>query len=158
MLSPFWERQQQFRWIGSGSVRFSSESRSCIHINRSFAPSLTLALARRARWGGNSLRPIACDGASFRILLTRPLPALKMASRARFCAREAIFVLARGHTTPFADVKVGHYSSNPGHLLNIAWKTGRQIRWDGSNEQVLDHPEPNAMVTKEYRKPWALEV
>lgn len=64
----------------------------------------------------------------------------------------------RNHTLPLADVEVGHHASNPGHLLNIAWKVGRRIRWDASTEQVIDDPEANALVTKEYRPPWTLEV
>ncbi len=64
----------------------------------------------------------------------------------------------RNHKVPFADVEVGHYSSNPGHLLNIAWRVGRKIKWDGVNEQVPDDPTANALVTKQYRAPWSLEI
>ena len=64
----------------------------------------------------------------------------------------------RNHSRPFADVEQGHHSSNPGHLMNIAWRVGRKIRWDGENEQVLNDPEANAMVAKKYRAPWKLEV
>ena len=63
----------------------------------------------------------------------------------------------RNHKKPFADVEVGHHASNPGHLLNIAWKVDRKIRWDATKEQVIDDPEANALVTKEYRSPWTLE-
>jgi predicted dehydrogenase len=64
----------------------------------------------------------------------------------------------RNHTKPFADVEAGHHASNPGHLMNIAWKVGRKIRWDGREEQVVGDEEANALVTKKYRKPWKLEV
>ena len=30
--------------------------------------------------------------------------------------------------------------------------------WDADAEQVLDDPEANALVTKEYRSPWKLEI
>lgn len=55
-----------------------------------------------------------------------------------------------------ADVELGHHASNPGHLMNIAWRVGRRIRWDGEKEQVIDDAEANALVTKQYRKPWSL--
>ena len=42
--------------------------------------------------------------------------------------------------------------------MNIAWRTGRRIRWDNQREQVLDDPEANALVTKPYRAPWKLEI
>jgi hypothetical protein len=57
-----------------------------------------------------------------------------------------------------ADVELGHRATSPGHLLNIAWRTGRRIRWDNEREQVIDDPEANALVTKQYRAPWKLEV
>ncbi len=46
----------------------------------------------------------------------------------------------RNHTRPFADVEKGHHASNPGHLMNIAWRVGRRIRWDAEKEQVVDDP------------------
>jgi len=64
----------------------------------------------------------------------------------------------RSHTKPFADVEVGHHATNPGHLMNIAWKVGRKIRWDGEKEQVIGDEEANALVTKKYRAPWTLDV
>ena len=57
-----------------------------------------------------------------------------------------------------ADIETGHNSTNPGHLMNIAWKLGRQIAWDADKEQVIGDEEANALVTKEYRAPWKLEV
>ena len=64
----------------------------------------------------------------------------------------------RNHTKPFADVLSGHYATNPGHLMNIAWRVGRKIHWDGQREQVIDDPEANALVTRRCRPPWTLEV
>jgi hypothetical protein len=64
----------------------------------------------------------------------------------------------RNDKRPPADVEQGHFSTNPGHLMNIAWKTGRKIRWDAEKEQVLEDNEANALVTKPYRAPWKLEV
>ena len=57
-----------------------------------------------------------------------------------------------------ADIEHGHFATNPGHLMNIAWKVDRKIRWDAEKEVVLDDPEANALVTKPYREPWKLEV
>ena len=64
----------------------------------------------------------------------------------------------RAHKKPFADVEAGHHASNPGHLMNIAWKVGRKIHWDGQKEQVVGDEEGNALVTKKYRAPLTLEV
>jgi predicted dehydrogenase len=64
----------------------------------------------------------------------------------------------RHHTKPFADVETGHHATNPGHLMNVAWRVRRRIRWDGEHEQVLDDPEANALVTRPCRAPWSFEV
>ena len=64
----------------------------------------------------------------------------------------------RNHRQPLVNAEVGHYSSNLGHLMNIAWKVGRSIQWDGEKEQITNDPEANALVTKPYRAPWKLEV
>lgn len=64
----------------------------------------------------------------------------------------------RTRTQPETSAEVGHQASIPGHLMNIAWRVGRKIRWDAETEQVLDDPEANALVTKEYRAPWKLEA
>ena len=64
----------------------------------------------------------------------------------------------RNRTQPETDAEVGHRASIPGHLMNIAWRVGRKIRWNADTEQVLDDPEANALVTKKYREPWKLEV
>ncbi len=64
----------------------------------------------------------------------------------------------RNDRRPPADVEQGHFATNPGHLLNIAWKTGRKIRWDAEKEVIIDDEQANALVTKPYRAPWKLEV
>lgn len=64
----------------------------------------------------------------------------------------------RNRTRPFADIEVGHWSSNVGHLMNVAYEVGRKIRWDGEKERVFDDPEANRLVHREYRAPWKLQV
>jgi len=62
----------------------------------------------------------------------------------------------RSRKTSSADIEQGHYSSNPGHLMNIAWRVGRRIRWDAEKEQIVGDPEANALLMRKYREPWAL--
>jgi hypothetical protein len=65
----------------------------------------------------------------------------------------------RNRTKPAAEsVEVGHYATIPGHLMNIAWRVGRQIRWDGEKEEILGDPKANALLSRPYRAPWALEA
>jgi predicted dehydrogenase len=72
---------------------------------------------------------------------------------------QAVFLdSVRSRTRSLADVEQGHYASLPGHLLNIAWRVGRKIHWDAAREQVIGDPQANALVTKQYRSPWKLEI
>jgi hypothetical protein len=64
----------------------------------------------------------------------------------------------RQRKQPFANVETGHLATNVGHLMNIAWQTGRTIRWDGAKEQVVGDPEANKLVRQQYRAPWKLAV
>jgi hypothetical protein len=54
-------------------------------------------------------------------------------------------------------VEAGHEATNPGHLMNIAWRVGRKIRFDGQKEEILDDPEANALLTRPVRPPWSME-
>jgi len=69
---------------------------------------------------------------------------------------EVFLECLRSRKRPEADVEVGHYASNPGHLMNIAMRVGRRVRWDPKAEQFIDDPQANALVTKPYRAPWVL--
>jgi len=62
----------------------------------------------------------------------------------------------RAHKQPEATIEKGHSASNPGHLMNIALRVGRRIRWNPETEQVEGDAEANRLVTKQYRAPWAL--
>jgi predicted dehydrogenase len=55
---------------------------------------------------------------------------------------------------PVSDVEEGHRSTTAAHLGNISLHTGRRIRWDAEKEVVINDPEANKLLTREYRKPW----
>lgn len=57
---------------------------------------------------------------------------------------------------PFADVEVGHTSIVPCHLGNIAYRTGRTLRWDAAKEQIVGDAEAQRQLSKRYRAPWSL--
>jgi hypothetical protein len=58
--------------------------------------------------------------------------------------------------TPLAEVEIGHKSVIACHLGNIAVRLRRYVRWDAEKEQVIGDPEAQALVGREYRKPWVL--
>lgn len=55
---------------------------------------------------------------------------------------------------PVADVEIGHLSTNLSLLGMLSWKAGRSIRWDGEKEQIIDDPEANKLLRREYRGEW----
>ena len=62
----------------------------------------------------------------------------------------------RSRRRPFADAETGHKSTIPVLLANIAYKTGRKLKWDSQNEKFVGDEEANQHLKREYRKPWHL--
>ena len=57
---------------------------------------------------------------------------------------------------PNADARTAHLSCALVHLGEIACRTQRVLHFDVKTETILNDKEANALLTKEYRKPWAL--
>ncbi|MEX2578341.1 MAG: Gfo/Idh/MocA family oxidoreductase [Verrucomicrobiales bacterium] len=55
---------------------------------------------------------------------------------------------------PVADVEIGHRATNMSLLGMISYKLGRSIEWDGGSERILDDPEANALLRRDYRAEW----
>ena len=56
--------------------------------------------------------------------------------------------------TPVCDIEIGHRSTNMSLLGMLSMKLGRSIRWDGEKEVILDDPEANKLLRRDYRDPW----
>ena len=57
---------------------------------------------------------------------------------------------------PIGDIEIGHRSTVPCHLGNIACRTGEKILWDAKAERITNNAKANAMLTRKYREPWKL--
>jgi predicted dehydrogenase len=57
---------------------------------------------------------------------------------------------------PNADIEEGHKSTRLCHLGNIAFRTGRAIRFEAKTETCLDDPEANRLLGRSYRKPFVV--
>jgi hypothetical protein len=64
----------------------------------------------------------------------------------------------RSRQLPRSDVEIGHNSMIACHLGNIAFRLGRQIRWDIDKECFIGDPEAGRFLLREYRAPWKLPV
>ncbi len=55
---------------------------------------------------------------------------------------------------PVCDIEVVHRSTNLSLLGMLALKTGRSLAWDGEKEICVGDDYANALLKREYRKPW----
>ena len=62
----------------------------------------------------------------------------------------------RSRQKPLADVETGHRSTTVPHLGNIAFRSGRKIRWDAGREEIVDDANAAALLGRAARKPWDL--
>ena len=62
----------------------------------------------------------------------------------------------RTRKPPVADVEHGHRATTVAHLGNIAYRTGRKLRWDSANEQIVDDPGASQLLARRARSPWDL--
>lgn len=53
-------------------------------------------------------------------------------------------------------VEVGHRSISIAHLANICMRLGRSLNWDPVQEQFVDDPTANRMLSRAMRQPWHL--
>jgi hypothetical protein len=63
----------------------------------------------------------------------------------------------RNRKTPNADIEEGHRSTLMCQLANISLRLGgRKLVVDPDTESLVDDAEANAMLRREYRKPWVV--
>ena len=55
---------------------------------------------------------------------------------------------------PISDIEIGHRSTNMALLGMLSLKLGRSIAWDGDKEIILNDPEANKLLSREYRGEW----
>ena len=57
---------------------------------------------------------------------------------------------------PVMDVEIGHRVTCWSHLGNIAYRTGRKLRWDPVAERFAGDEGANRLLHAPYREPWSL--
>jgi predicted dehydrogenase len=62
----------------------------------------------------------------------------------------------RSRQRPVADVEIGHRSTTLPLLGNIAYRTGRKIRWNAEREEIADDREATELLGRQARAPWNL--
>jgi len=64
----------------------------------------------------------------------------------------------RTREQPNASAEVAHLSCGLIHLGEAAYRAGRVLRFDPDKERVLEDPEADLLLTKEYRQPWGVSA
>ena len=54
------------------------------------------------------------------------------------------------------DILEGHLSSALPQLANISYRVGRALQFDGKTERIVGDEEANQLLTRAYRKPYAV--
>ena len=57
---------------------------------------------------------------------------------------------------PVLNLELGHHVSTVAHLGNIAFRTGKKIVWDTSQERIVDDRAADKLIGVSYRRPWKL--
>jgi predicted dehydrogenase len=60
----------------------------------------------------------------------------------------------KSRARPNADIEAGHTTNTVVRLGNIAYRTGRRIRWDQNKEQIIGDAEAQRLAVGSYRDPW----
>lgn len=59
-----------------------------------------------------------------------------------------------GKRRSLCDIEIAHRSTNLALLGMLSYKLGRSIEWDGEKEMILNDPQANALLRRDYRGTW----
>jgi len=62
----------------------------------------------------------------------------------------------RARRWPVCDVEIGHRAASVGHLGDIAWWTGRSLRWDPTKEKFIGDEGADRLRSRVLRAPWRI--
>jgi len=71
---------------------------------------------------------------------------------------EAFIANVRDRKQPNATVETLDQATTVGHLMNIAWETGRTLQWNGAQRRMEGDAAAQKLVMRPYRAPWKLEA
>ena len=62
----------------------------------------------------------------------------------------------RSRKTPTCDVEYGHRCTTAALIANIAHRSKAYLEWDAKAERFVNDKEADALLTRDYRKPFAV--
>ncbi len=92
-------------------------------------------------------------------LWTEPIKDTSGSSEAQYVGHVRNFLdCIKTREQPIVDLESAHRVATACHLANISLRTGRKIRWDADQEEILGDPEAARMLVRPYRPPWDAEL
>jgi predicted dehydrogenase len=70
--------------------------------------------------------------------------------------REFLDAIKSRNLETTCNVRYGYRVTKPGLLANIAFRTGRRIRWDDAHERIVGDKDAARYLGRRFRKPWKL--
>jgi predicted dehydrogenase len=70
--------------------------------------------------------------------------------------REFLDAIKTRNLETTCNVRYGHRLTKLGLLTNIAYRTGRSLRWDDQRERIVDDGDANRYLKRKFRKPYTL--
>jgi hypothetical protein len=62
----------------------------------------------------------------------------------------------RNHSAPFPNAEAAHRSTSACLLGNLAYQTGRKLRWNAQREDFENDAEAARLLSRPARPPWNL--
>jgi len=97
---------------------------------------------------------VVIDGGPSGILEEMELPARQASGANNHHANWLECIRTRGRTS--TDEEIGHRSASLGHLTHVAFRLGRNLRWDPAREEFVGDPEANRLRARALREPWRM--
>jgi hypothetical protein len=66
------------------------------------------------------------------------------------------FECIRTRQKPSSHEEIGHRSASLGHLVTIAFRLGRSLKWDPAKEEFIGDDQANRMRSRAMRAPWRI--
>src|SRR5262249_25252494 len=134
--------------------------KTLVYENRNFAPYGERGFDNTNVFHGTEGYMVFSRRGSFQTYLgakDEPGPSLRGGGAGNEEHGRNFFACVRTGSSPNADAEVAHLSCALVHLGEIAYRTGRAIRFDPRAEAIRGDDEADALLTKAYRAPWGFD-
>lgn len=141
-----------FEYAGDESSREAAGRRLLVYEQRIWSPYRQQELENGVAFYGTEGKMVLGKNWGWQLLGPRDKPIESQRCSLQTEPHVEDFVDAmRSGRRPNADIAEGHLSATLAHLGNIVARVGRTVHFDPAAERIVDDPEANRLVQREYR-------